>query len=358
MIFRQFFDRETSTYTYLLADRETREAVLIDPVLGQEERDLAQLSDLGLRLLYTLETHVHADHITSSGRLRRRTHSRIVVSRKSGVEGADLYVKGGDSIRFGKYALEVRETPGHTDGCITFVTSDERMAFTGDALLIRGCGRTDFQQGDSRLLYRSIRDEIFSLPDSTCIYPGHDYKGRMVTSVGEEKRLNPRLRIGISEDRFVEIMAGLDLSLPARIDEAVPANLRCGLPSSEVEEGMPAPTEERPWAPITRTVTGVPEVDVEWLSQRIDDVILVDVREPDEFTGPMGHIEGAKLVPLDTVEHAARQWDRDAPLVTVCRSGGRSGRAALILEAMGFRRVASMAGGMLDWHARNKPFVS
>jgi glyoxylase-like metal-dependent hydrolase (beta-lactamase superfamily II) len=193
MLFQQLFDAESSTYTYLLADPHSREAVLIDPVLDQVERDVALLFELGLTLRYTLETHVHADHVTSGGVLRRRLGSQTVVSANGGAACADVLVRHGDVIRFGAKALEVRETPGHTNGDITYVTADRAMAFTGDALLIRGCGRTDFQQGDARTLYASVREQIFTLPDTTLVYPGHDYKGRTVSTVGDERLHNPRL---------------------------------------------------------------------------------------------------------------------------------------------------------------------
>ena len=169
MLFRQLFDPETSTYTYLLADEETREAVLIDPVLEQLERDSSLLDELSLRLIAVLDTHVHADHVTAQGLLRRRFAAKTVLSERSGAVCADRLVKDGDRIQFGRHALEVLETPGHTNGCLTYVCRDARLAFTGDALLIRGCGRTDFQGGSSPTLFRSVREKVFALPDDTLI---------------------------------------------------------------------------------------------------------------------------------------------------------------------------------------------
>ncbi len=229
MIFRQFIDPETSTHTYLLADESTREAVLIDPVLEQFDRDRTLLRELDLTLRYTLETHVHADHITAAALFRKEEGSEVGVSAVAGVEAADLEFNEGDLIRFGSTTLEVCSTPGHTDGCVTYICRDQGMAFTGDTLLIRGCGRTDFQQGDASLLFTSIRNKIFALPDETLLFPGHDYKGRMVTSVAEEKRSNPRLGLEKSEADFVAIMGQLNLAYPKKIDVAVPANLKCGL---------------------------------------------------------------------------------------------------------------------------------
>lgn len=228
MLFRQLFDHESFTYTYLLADEESREAVLIDPVLEQLDRDASLIAELHLRLVHALDTHVHADHVTALGALRDRLGARTVVSARSGSGCPDVFVKEGDVVRFGALGLTVRETPGHTAGCITYVTLDERMAFTGDALLVRGCGRTDFQEGDARSLYRSVTEKIFTLPDACLLYPGHDYKGRTVTSVAEEKEHNPRLGGGRTLEDFVRIMSELKLSRPKRMDEAVPANLACG----------------------------------------------------------------------------------------------------------------------------------
>ncbi|MCB0218140.1 MAG: MBL fold metallo-hydrolase, partial [Chrysiogenetes bacterium] len=231
MLFRQLFDPESSTYTYLLADEQNREAVIIDPVRDQVERDVQLIEELGLKLLYVLDTHVHADHITGAGVLRGRLGAKTVVSKHGGAPCADVPVDEGDTVKFGACTIEVRSTPGHTNGCVTYVTGDKSMAFTGDALLIRGSGRTDFQQGDSRKLYRSVREKIFTLPDETKLYPGHDYKGRTVTTVGEEKRFNARLGLDKSEDDFVEIMKNLKLAQPKKIQESVPENLRCGLPA-------------------------------------------------------------------------------------------------------------------------------
>ena len=235
MIFRQLFDPETSTYTYLLADESSRKAVLIDSVLGQIDRDVTLLSELELELCYALDTHVHADHVTASGRLRETLGCKVGVSEVSGVANADLHLRDGEIIRFGEKELEVVSTPGHTNGCLTYVCRAAGMAFTGDVLLIRGCGRTDFQQGDAAVLFASVRDRLFSLPDDTRIYPGHDYHGRMMSTVGEEKRFNLRIALDRSVDQFVEIMTGLNLAYPKQMDIAVPANLESGLGVSEAD---------------------------------------------------------------------------------------------------------------------------
>ncbi|KAM9783178.1 LOW QUALITY PROTEIN: persulfide dioxygenase ETHE1, mitochondrial [Neosynchiropus ocellatus] len=227
LLFRQLFEKESSTYTYLLADADTKEAVLIDPVLETLTRDLKIISELGLRLKVAANTHCHADHVTSTGLMKKHLSGlKSAISKFSGAS-ADILLSEGDKITFGKHHLSVRETPGHTDGCVTFVMGDESMAFTGDALLIRGCGRTDFQQGCPERLFNSVHQKIFSLPEQCLLYPAHDYQGQMVSTVGEERKYNPRLTKSLKE--FVHIMNNLNLPKPAKIDIAVPANLVCGL---------------------------------------------------------------------------------------------------------------------------------
>ncbi|MCX5742767.1 MAG: MBL fold metallo-hydrolase [Proteobacteria bacterium] len=348
MLFRQLFDPETSTYTYLLADEDTHEAILIDPVLEQLERDIALIGELGLTLTSALDTHVHADHVTATGALRARLGARSVVSERAGVGCADVLVKAGDVVRFGRHGVEVRETPGHTPGCLTFVTLDHAMAFTGDALLIRGCGRTDFQQGSAATLYRSIHDAIFTLPASTLVYPGHDYRGRTVTTVDEERRCNPRLGGNKSPEEFVAIMSNLNLADPKQIDRAVPRNQQCGFETIAPSPAVRPPNEA--WAPIELSPAGIPEITTTWLEAHLGDVTVVDVREPDELHGALRMLDEAAAIPLAQIPGPLADIPRDRPLVIVCRSGGRSGKAALQLVALGFTRVASMRGGMTAWH--------
>jgi sulfur dioxygenase len=226
MIFRQLFDPVSSTYTYLLGDPQTGQALLIDPVLEQVDSYLALLESLSLKLVYTLETHVHADHVTAASFLRERLGSRSVVKADAGAACADIPVEDGQMITLGSIQLEVRSTPGHTFGCVSYVMEDR--VFTGDTLLIGGCGRTDFQQGSSHTLYQSVTQRLFTLPPDTLVYPGHDYKGRTVSTIGEERAINARLGGGKTEEEFVEIMANLKLSYPKQIDRALPANLACG----------------------------------------------------------------------------------------------------------------------------------
>ncbi|XP_053825395.1 LOW QUALITY PROTEIN: persulfide dioxygenase ETHE1, mitochondrial [Vidua macroura] len=226
LLLRQLFEASSCTYTYLLADASTGDAVIIDPVLETVPRDLRLLRELGLTLRYAANTHCHADHVTGSGALRRALGCRSAIGRESGAR-ADLRLRDGDLLRFGAFALRVVPTPGHTPGCVTFVLDDASMAFTGDALLVRGCGRTDFQQGCARTLHRSVHERIFSLPESCRVYPGHDYQGHTMSTVGEERRHNPRLTLGA--DEFVALMEGLQLPRPRLMDVAIPANLRCGI---------------------------------------------------------------------------------------------------------------------------------
>ena len=224
MLFRQLFDSESSTYSYLLADQVSRNALIIDPVDTMVERDLQLLDELGLTLIYSLETHVHADHITGSGHLRERTGCKTVLSRHAGVECADLLLEDGDQLLLGDMPIKLIETPGHTNTCLSYYVGDR--VFTGDALLIRGCGRTDFQNGNPAQLYDSITQRLFCLPDDTLVYPGHDYHGFTVSTIAEEKAHNPRLQL--DRDGFIEHMNSLKLSNPRKMDVAVPANLSCG----------------------------------------------------------------------------------------------------------------------------------
>ena len=235
MLFRQLFDPVTSTYTYLVADPQTAEAVLIDPVLEQVERDIALLNQLGLTLRYCLETHVHADHITGTAELRKRTGCKGVVPQQAQVDCADRLIGDRDRLRVGSVEIEAIATPGHTDSHMAYLIDGTHL-LTGDSLLIRSCGRTDFQSGDAGALFDAITQRLFTLPDSTAVYPGHDYRGQTVSTIGEEKRWNLRLA-GRSRDAFIQLMDRLDLPDPKKIAEAVPANERCGNTASWVRGG-------------------------------------------------------------------------------------------------------------------------
>ncbi|WP_150696082.1 MBL fold metallo-hydrolase [Pandoraea terrae] len=349
MIFRQLFDQQSSTYTYLLADSATGDAVLVDPVFEQVRRDMALIEELRLRLLYTIDTHVHADHVTGAWLLKRRMGSQIAISAASGAQGADRYLQHGDRCVFGSRHLEVRATPGHTNGCITLVLDDERMALTGDCLLIRGTGRTDFQRGDAHAMFQAIHLQIFTLPETCLLYPAHDYRGLTVTSVGEERRFNPRLGGQLSEGDFTGYMTNLRLPHPRQIDVAVPANLKCGAATED-----PAQLADPGWAPLTYTFAGIWEIHPQWLEENYHSVQIVDVREPDEFEGPLGRIPEARLISLGDLAGRVSELAQDRPIVTVCRAGGRSAQATVILRQAGFEAVANLAGGMLRWRAEGR----
>lgn len=331
MIFHQLFERESSTYTYLIGDSETKEAVLIDPVLEMVDRDLKLIEDLGLKLKYVLDTHVHADHITGSGEIRKRTGAKTGVSSAYNISCPDMHLEHGQELSIGAYKIQVIHTPGHTSGCLTYKLGN--MVFTGDALLIRGCGRTDFQEGSSDKLFESVRERIFALPDDTIVYPGHDYKGLSKTSVGTEKKLNPRLNLNISKDEFVNIMANLKLDYPKKITEAVPANLQCGLP-----------------------FTDVPTVTPENVHANMGQFLIIDVRRADEFNNELGHISGAELSTLGPdLDQRLGQEDRKKEIVFACRSGKRSAEATKIAIMKGFQKVYNLQGGMILWNELKLP---
>jgi sulfur dioxygenase len=352
LIFRQLFDPQSSTYTYLLGDDESRQAVLVDPVFEQVNRDAALIRELNLELLCTLDTHVHADHVTGAWLLKDRLGSRILLGKQGGATGADRYLEQGDRITFGKRYLEARATPGHTDSCMTYVLDDESRAFTGDALLIRGAGRTDFQQGDPGRLYQSVHTQIFTLPATCLLYPAHDYRGLTATSVAEEREFNPRLGGALSENDFTGYMNNLGLPHPKQMDIAVPANLNCGRPDKAQSQDS-----DTDWAPLNLTFAGILEIQPEWVEDHLKEVLVLDVREPEEFDGPLGHIPGATLIPLGSLSKQMNEVSRSKPVVTICRAGGRSARASLMLKQTGFKKVANMAGGMLRWRAQSLTVV-
>jgi sulfur dioxygenase len=226
MLFRQLFEPETSTYTYLLGCERSRRALLIDPVAGEVGQYITLLEELGLSLIYTMETHVHADHITGSSLLREQCGSRSVVHRDAGTLCPDLLVSDGVVLQVGDMEIIVLHTPGHTQSCVSYLVNDR--VFTGDALLIGGCGRTDFQQGNAGQLFDSIQQKLFTLPPDTLVFPGHDYQGNTVSTIRQEIQKNPRLGTGMERSVFVDLMNHLDLPLPRHIHAAVPANMACG----------------------------------------------------------------------------------------------------------------------------------
>ncbi len=363
LIFRQLFDPETWTYTYLIGDRQSNEAAFIDPVAGRVDEYLSLLDRYGLKLKYSLETHVHADHITASGELRLRTGALTAVSRLCGTVCPDLQIKDGDELAFGTEGpIQVIATPGHTAGSVSYLWRDR--VFTGDALLINGCGRTDFQSGDAGALYDSITQRLFLLPGETLVYPGHDYNGHRVSSIEQERRTNARLA-GKTRDEFIDIMRNLKLPKPRLIDEAVPANRLCGLTEEQLRQdaspGSGAAAAEiagacTPQDLVREAREQIIEVDVAAARALLDDsrTVIIDVREPDEYAS--GHLPRAINVPRGVLEFRLSTipelGNPAANLLLYCRTGGRSALAAQCLGRLGFTGTMSLAGGYDNWQAQ------
>lgn len=346
MIFRQLFDASSSTYTYLLADEDSQEALLIDPVFEQVSRDMALLNELGLQLKLVIDTHAHADHITAAWLLKQKTGCEIAISAEAGAENADVLLRDGQRIGVKGITLEARATPGHTSGCTSFVLNEQRMVFTGDALLIRGCGRSDFQQGDPAQLYHSITEQIFSLPQDYAVYPAHDYNGRTRSSVLEEQKFNPRVGGGADERDFVEYMKAMQLPHPKKIEEALPNNLRSGKPANGK---LP---EEPDWAELRVTFAGIPEVEPEWVLQHQAELTVLDVREAEEIGAPIAGLASVTTIPLSELRARINEVPKEKPVVTLCRSGKRSAMAITILKEAGNEKVANIHGGILHWSER------
>ncbi|MBX3018924.1 MAG: MBL fold metallo-hydrolase [Bdellovibrionaceae bacterium] len=335
-LFYQLFESESSTYTYLIADPLTKEAALIDPVIETIERDLKLIEELGVKLKYILDTHIHADHITAAGELRKRTGAKSAVSATAKVDCVDIALTHGQELALGEVKIKALSTPGHTNTCMSFVCGDR--VFTGDALLIRGTGRTDFQQGSSEKLYDSVHQQLFSLPEKMQVYPGHDYRGQTASTIELEKKFNPRLGLAKSKSDFIQTMAELKLANPKKIHEAVPANMACGITRDE-REIHPSMND------------GLPEVSVQKVHEALGKVRLIDVRNPDEFNNELGHIQGAELIPLGpALTRFLENGERSQEIVFVCRSGGRSGQATTESIKQGYKFTSNMVGGMLQWN--------
>lgn len=340
-IFMQLFESESSTYTYLIADKTSKEAAIIDPVLSTVDRDLKMINELGLRLMYVLDTHIHADHITGADEIRKRTNAKTAVSQNAEVTCVDIPLEDGQELTLGDKKIKVIATPGHTNTCLSYYFED--MVFTGDALLIRGTGRTDFQQGSADQLYDSISEKLFKLPAETIVYPGHDYRGLTATTIELEKKFNPRVGGGKTKEEFKKIMSELKLANPKKIHEAVPANLACGqVKNTKVLH--------------PQVVDGIPEVTCEEVLNTVGKVRVIDVRRPDEFNNELGHIQGAELVTLGPdLTQFLEKGDRSQEIVFSCRSGGRSGQATAESIKLGYKNTMNMVGGMLRWNDLKQP---
>ena len=344
MIFRQLFDSTSGTYTYLLASRHSGEALIIDPVLERVDRYLQLVRELDLRLVKAVDTHLHADHVTGLGALRDRTHCITVMGEQTHADVVSMRVAEGDRIEIEGLRLDVLYTPGHTDDSYSFVFGDR--VFTGDTLLIRGTGRTDFQNGDPRGQYDSIFNKLLKLPDETLVYPAHDYKGDTVSTIGEEKFYNPRLKVK-SVDEYVDLMKNLKLPNPKMMDVAVPANMQVGLRQEEVAR--------KGWALSAAEAMGL---------RGRSEVVIVDLREKSERERH-GVIPGSLHAPYPNLQEnidaggmlhelAASTGKR---IVFYCAFGERSAMAVQAAQDAGLKTACHIEGGINAWKKANGPFV-
>ena len=344
MIFRQLYDITSGTYTYLIASRRGGEALIVDPVLEKVDRYLQLMRELDLHLVKAVDTHLHADHITGLGALRDRTHCVTVMGEQSQVDVVSMRIADGDKLTIEGISLDVIYTPGHTDDSYCFLMGDRVL--TGDTLLIRGTGRTDFQNGDSRAQYESIFGRLLRLPEETLVYPAHDYKGDSVSTIGEEKACNPRLQVR-SAEAYAELMANLNLSNPKMMDVAVPANMRQGL----AQEAIAA----RGWA-----VTAVAAIGL--LGQ--PDVALIDLRERTE-RAKHGSIPGALHAPYpdlqDNIRAGGMLYELAAAtgkrMLFYCAFGERSAMAVASAQAAGLTSACHIEGGIAAWKKANGPLA-
>lgn len=340
MIFRQLFDSVSSTYTYLLATRPGGEALIVDPVLEKVDRYLKLFDELGVRLVKAVDTHVHADHVTGLGRLRDATACVTVMGRESKVDMVSMRVRDGEKIAIDGLSLEAIYTPGHTDDSYSFVMADR--VFTGDTLLIRGTGRTDFQNGDAGAQYDSIFGRLLKLPDDTLVYPAHDYKGDTVSTIAEERAFNPRLQVK-SRAEYVAIMNGLNLPNPKMMDVAVPANLKIGLVANDPEIAN---------ATVSPVDAAKMQAGATW----------VDLREDSERRRD-GTIEGSVHVPYQSLGMALApdgvlaRMAKDRELLLYCAFGERSALALKALKAAGFKNVTHLKGGTDAWAKAKLPLA-
>ena len=331
LLLKQLYDRESCTYSYLLIDPETQEGAIIDPVREQLKRDLQIINELGIELLYSIETHAHADHVTSAGKMRQMTGAKIVFGENSGIQAIDISIQSNEELKLGNYKIRAIATPGHTSACTSYFI--DGMVFTGDTLLIRGCGRTDFQDGSPEQLFDSITQQLFTLGDDTRVYPGHDYNGRTGSTIGEEKRWNPRVGNNRSKTEFVELMNNLNLDMPKKINEAVPANMSCGInfdPQRYLLDDFSMDDLHQVW------------------QQLPDDTLIVDNRTPEEYAS--GHIPGSCNMPMGTESEHLDTLNQYKKVYIHCRSGRRSQTVFTNLNLQGIDHLICIChSGMPDW---------
>ena len=342
MLFREL--NRGKCKTYLVACQRTRRAALIDPVKNQAERYLAMLAYERLTLNALIDTHTHADHATGAFLLKDLTDSRLIMHRRAPVPAATEHVEDGDTIEIGDLRLSVLYTPGHTPDSMSLFTGGS--VFTGDVLLIGGTGRADFAGGDAGQQYDSITTKLFALPDDTLVFPAHDYRGNTSSTIGREKRQNPRIA-GRSRDQYISLMASIGFPLPDKIQEVLQPN-------------QTAIDDDQTKFPDLTQLNHVRQLNADDVSVRLTapkPPFVLDVREPQEYTGELGHIPGSALVPLRQLAERVGelQAHKAGPTVVVCRSGVRSTTAAAILEGLGFDEVYNLQGGMVDWNDRRLP---
>jgi len=330
--------------TYLVACERTRKAVLIDPLRENISRYLAFLAYHQLKLDAIVDTHTHADHPTASFQLRELAGVRLIMHRRAPAPAVDEHVEHGDKIRFGECALDVLYTPGHTPDSISLYAGDR--VYTGDVLLIGGTGRADFAGGDAGQQYDAITQKLFALPDETVVYPAHDYRGNTHSTIGQEKKTNPRIA-GRTREQYVALMASLNFPMPDKIQEVLQPN-------------QSAIDDDRTKFPDLTELNRVRQLtaeEVEAMRASGKPLLLLDVREPNEYKGELGHIPGSVLIPLRELAGRAGELEqyRDRPIVAVCRSGVRSTTAAAMLYGLGFERVYNLKDGMVDWNDRKLP---
>ncbi len=342
MMFREL--NRAKCKTYLFACEETRKALLIDPVRDFLDRYFGVLAYFGLTLEGIIDTHTHADHRTASFALHDLTGAPVIMHRRAPAPHVERHVEDGERVGVGKLALTVLYTPGHTPDGISLYAGDR--VCTGDTLLIKGTGRSDFAGGDPGAQYDGITQKLFRLPDETLVFPAHDYRGNTSSTIGDEKRSNPRVA-GRTREAYVELMNNLGLPLPEKIQEVLQPN-----ETALEDDRMKFPTLAELNQVRQRTTD---EVSVEM--QKGDAPLLLDVREPEEFTGELGHVPGSVLIPLKDLPARSAEIERykPGPIIVICRAGVRSTTAAAILTGLGFEQVSNLKGGMVEWNDRRLP---
>lgn len=342
MLFREL--NRGKCKTYLIACERTKKAALVDPLKDRVDRYLASLAYFGCELEAIIDTHTHADHRTACWELHDITSAPVMMHRRAPAPHVDMHIEDGQFIPIGNERLRVFHTPGHTPDSISLVAGNRVL--TGDTLLIHGTGRCDFAGGDAGAQYDSIIHKLFTLPDETLVFPAHDYRGHTQSTIGEEKRTNPRVA-GRTRDAYIHLMNNLGLALPEKIQEVLQPNQ-----SAIEDESVPFP----PLSELNRVRQLTPQ-EVQQQLTRPTRPVLLDVREPEEFTGELGHVAGSLLIPLKELPTRVGELEpyKDKNIIVICRAGVRSTTAAALLTGMGFEHVANLKGGMVEWDEQKLP---